>query len=286
MNSYDPLEADNLLHVKHMSSSTGSLNTSNLGHFKSKKKVVLVNFVNISEERNDGKLEGTTEENRPGRVREDLAVFDSETEMCAGKSQAKACSLQDLNMPLKVRFSRQLSEPGNCSSETVSDDTSENELMRQNSDPVFPVTRRANIEVVFSPRISMPDLKSAKSPKKLEPSSSSLTSKISPEMAMTKFWNNYTAHTSTPAKNLLRKSLAAAAAANECLLTPIANNDKSMSPITQSTTKMSKAMQVCMSSSSYSQSYYRLYLIASAWLIRMSMFCFNEKKEKKKMNES
>lgn len=245
IDSYEPLEGDNLLHVKQISSSTGSLATPSLGHFKPNKKVVLVNFMNISEEKAErGERNGETSSHWTFK-----AFGKAKSEPLPGKTKTKASSLQDINIATtKVRFSRQLSEPGVCSTKTESEST-ENDLVRQNSDPVFPVTRKPNIEIVFSPTSSMPDLKSEISPEKLlaETSTSSKTSTYSPPTAMSKFWNSYTAHTSTPAKNLFRKSLAAAAAAaNECLLTPIPNNDKSMSPITQSTTKMSKAMQVRM----------------------------------------
>lgn len=48
-------------------------------------------------------------------------------------------------------------------------------------------------------------------------------------------------HTSTPS-NLLRQSLGC----YDHIFTPILNDDNSTSPITQSATKMSRAMQVCM----------------------------------------
>ncbi|XP_046431908.1 uncharacterized protein LOC124185314 isoform X1 [Neodiprion fabricii] len=244
---YEPLEADNLLHVKHISSSTGSLNTSNLGHCKSKKKMLLANFINISAEKSVKKFENAAINKSSERVKESFSQRESDKNSCPVKLQSKASNLRDINTSKNLRFSRQLSEPESYSTEAASN-MNDSEFVRQNSDPIFPVRRRPNIEVVFPPRKSMPDIQSEISPQKTETSVSE-TSSYAASTVLSRFCNTYTARTSTPAKNLLRKSLAAATAAataNECTLTPIAYHDKSMSPITQSTTKMSKAMQETM----------------------------------------
>ncbi|XP_012268866.2 uncharacterized protein LOC105693480 [Athalia rosae] len=247
MDSYERLETNNLDHIKVISSSTGSLNTSNTGHHQTKKKVAMVNFVNISEKKINleaGHVEWKNTKVSEHMVEQNLKSLNTAEMLKEQKSHVRASSLQDINTTKKLRFVRQLSEPGVYSNRNISD-SSESDLTKQKSDPVSPIARHSNAEVVFSPRKTTSDIKSTITSEKPEDSIPK-TSSYSPPMVMSKFWNTYTAHTSTPAKNLFRRSLAAAAVASDSILTPIANNDKSMSPITQSTTKMSKAMQETM----------------------------------------
>ncbi|XP_024941735.1 uncharacterized protein LOC107268684 isoform X2 [Cephus cinctus] len=247
----DTLESENLLQIKHMSNSTGSLDTPALASYKGKKKVMLMSFVNIGEE-DEGQIKGNKKESIQ-RLQKEEAIMSDDTSATTKSEEKispmdekctnnKSRSLHDISRSATVTLSRNLSEPNDLYSQTAFNeiDEKEKELVRQISDTIYPVSRCSNIEVVFTPRNSMPDLKSTRSPTKLDPSLSS-TSIHSPPMAKNKFWNLYNAHTSTPS-NLLRRSLVT----NDYLLTPIADHDKSMSPITQSTTKMSKAMQETM----------------------------------------
>ncbi|XP_012287823.1 uncharacterized protein LOC105703758 [Orussus abietinus] len=243
--SCDLLGSENLLQVKHISNSTGSINTPTMTTYKSKQKVMLMSFVNINEEDNQSFDSGG--EKSSSRKIEDESMRSSPLRRWMGKSKvslksddglsSKTRSLQDISTHCDVRISRQLSEPPNMySSEYYLNLGSE--LVRQSSNPVFPVSRTSNNEVIFTPVASMPELKSVRSQSKIEPVISKTPIKSATVTSKSRFRTAFSAHTSTPS-NLLRQSLAS----SDCLLTPITGDDKSMSPITQSATKMSKAMQ-------------------------------------------
>ncbi|KAJ8664737.1 hypothetical protein QAD02_006399 [Eretmocerus hayati] len=113
------------------------------------------------------------------------------------------------------RLSRHQSEPPNMYSSQACDNRGD-ELLRLASDPTI--------------RSSEDELASSGEQLMLSPATKN------------KLRCLYAAHTSTPS-NLLRKSLALP---NDYILTPISDDDKSMSPISQSATKMTKAMQETM----------------------------------------
>lgn len=96
-------------------------------------------------------------------------------------------------------------------------------------------SRKTNFEVVFTPKNPISKIKYNNSLQK-----NNIVCPNTSPMAKNKFWNVYGAHTSTPSL-----------ANREYGLTPAAT-DKSMSPISRSTTKMTKAMQVNESTYFYS----------------------------------
>lgn len=113
--------------------------------------------------------------------------------------------------------------------------TKEDELSRQNSDPMLPIsTTKSNTFKSESPTTE------DNARERLNSKSSVGNAPFLPSPAtMSKLRMLYTPHTSTPS-NLLTKNLVM----NDYVLTPITDDDKSMSPITQSATKMTRAMQV------------------------------------------
>lgn len=147
------------------------------------------------------------------------------------------------------KLTRQLSEPSDMySAHSVvhrrdrSPTTNDGELVRQKSEPTLPFVVRPDAQDdAFSPletRTLSVETSNETAPS-VEPCVGNACAHLSPIMR-NRFRNVYAVHTSTPA-SLLRRSLAT----NDYMLTPITNNDdRSMSPITQSATKMSKAMQV------------------------------------------
>lgn len=233
--SFNILETENLLKIKHMSSSTGSLHTPTLSMFKVE-KARLINFLSIDEEHS--RTENYSETNL-SEIEENL-----NSHRISGNEKTNS---SNSNVPNHARLSRHCSEPPNMySSQTSLDDLNENDFVRQNSDPVIATSKRGNMEALFTPKISISTLGSRysvsdKDSRKSEGTSSAPGVKYASPMKSI-LRNMFTAHTSTPS-NFLHRNLNG----NEYMLTPITDNDKSMSPITQSATKMSKAMQVCMS---------------------------------------
>ncbi|XP_035737732.1 uncharacterized protein LOC118448498 [Vespa mandarinia] len=240
---------NNLIRTKHISNSTGSLNEPTASIYKDKRKAMLVGLVNITDNKrtneqsinkesspkqnksyvnNSGSYKTT---NRSTFLQED-SFNDGDTEKISNLSGTT------------LKLSRQSSEPPDMySSQITTNKVDSSELIRQYSEPVFPISRRKNIEVACKSRITQDvvDAKSSELTIKSESFTENACSYPSP-IVKNRFWNVYAAHTSTPS-NLLRRSLVA----NDYILTPITNNDdKSMSPITQSATKMTKAMQETM----------------------------------------
>ncbi|XP_051157321.1 uncharacterized protein LOC127279164 isoform X2 [Leptopilina boulardi] len=227
--SFNILETDNLLKIKHMSSSTGSLHTPILSMFKAE-KARLINFLSIDEEHS--RTENYSETNL-SEIEEHL-----NSHRISGNEKANS------KISKHVRLSRHCSEPPNMySSQASLDDLSENEnFVRQNSDPTIATSKRTNMDALFTPKISISNIGSRystsdKDSRKSEGTSSATGVKYASPMKSI-LRNMFTAHTSTPS-NFLHRNLTA----NEYILTPITDNDKSMSPITQSATKMSKTMQ-------------------------------------------
>lgn len=238
MENYDT-NNDNFLHTKHISNSTGSLNTSTLRSYKDKRKAVLMKFINIKEEKmnyqyhnwpihksNKGSYVDESINSKPSNINISLQDFNSK-------------ELEDNNTAINtIRISRQLSEPPDMySSQSTLYETSKSELFRQNSEPII-TAQKATYGNMASITNYIEDNKKIIEHSKLESQIDSACVHLSP-VVKNRLWNVYVAHTSTPS-NLLRKSLVT----NDYILTPITNNDKSMSPITQSATKMTKAMQV------------------------------------------
>lgn len=149
------------------------------------------------------------------------------------------------NCNLSGKLTRQLSEPPDMYSihnavrcdhlVTIND----GELIRQNSEPTLSFVAKSDVKEVFPPsRTRTSSVKASEIDSNIERTENTCAH-LSP-IVKNKFRNLHAVHTSTPS-NLLRRSLVT----NDYILTPIANNDdKSMSPITQSATKMTKAMQV------------------------------------------
>ena len=239
--SFGVLETENLYKIKHMSCSTGSLDTPLSGYKADNAR--LLNFESIDEELSRS---GTSSEIN-------LSEMEEQTNSHRILTQ-KPSNSADVNVSNHVRLSRHCSEPPNMySSQPSFKGTNEIELVRQSSDPVLPVWTRPNIEIVYTPTLSTSSLgsqysnsdkgssKMKKSSKKSDkPNNAAGKTSASPIKNILR--NVFTAHTSTPS-NVLRRSVTT----NEYMLTPITDNNNSMSPITQSATKMSKAMQVCMS---------------------------------------
>lgn len=239
---------DNFLHTKHISNSTGSLNTPTLRNYKDKRKAMLMRFVNIEEEQTNEKYHEWSINNSVKRFEGNSHTNDS---ICSKISDG-SISLQEEHFNPDnlrrddgtaaniVRLSRQLSEPPDMySSQSTLYETRENELVRQNSEPTLSISKVTNVDMASSSKC-FENNKKLLEHSKMELHTDSACVHLSP-IVKNRLWNVYVAHTSTPS-NLLRKSLVT----NDYMLTPITNNDKSMSPITQSATKMTKAMQVCI----------------------------------------
>ncbi|CAK9800599.1 Rho GTPase-activating protein 19 [Anthophora plagiata] len=233
---------DSLLHTKHISNSTGSLHTPTLRSYKDKRRAMLMRFVNIKEEQMDDEYDWSINKSDNGSyINESINSKTSDTnvslqEHCKSKKLGQA----DNTAINTVRLSRQLSEPPDMySSQTILYETSKNELVRQNSEPIFSVSKTSDGEIVSLSKY-VEDNEQKLEYSKIESCPDSACVHLSP-IVKNRLWNVYVAHTSTPS-NLLRKSLVT----NDYMLTPITNNDKSMSPITQSATKMTKAMQETM----------------------------------------
>ncbi|XP_066598607.1 uncharacterized protein RhoGAP54D [Prorops nasuta] len=228
----DTSKSNNLLLTKAISISTGSLNNSLMKNYKENRNIMLTNFVKINEESLNEKTEKSKQENWSQNEDATCKINEKEVEVYSPKH------LNDKYRP--IRLTRQLSEPPDLySSRSIFVKTNETEIVRQNSDPIFSITKKPNIEVVFTPK------KSIKKPNvmkdfKREAGIGPACSNTSPLMR-NKFRNVHAAHTSTPS-SILRRNLVT----NDYVLTPVTNSDNSMSPITQSATKMTKAMQETM----------------------------------------
>ncbi|XP_076244973.1 uncharacterized protein LOC143185671 [Calliopsis andreniformis] len=226
---------DSLLHTKHISNSTGSLNTPTMRNYKDKRKTMLMRFVNIKEEQIDEKYHEWSMNKT-----NDSVISKTDDENLSLEGVIKDLERGD-NTPINtVKLPRQHSEPPDMySSQSTLYETRENELIRQSSEPTLSISKATYVDMA-SPSKNYEANKKSVEHSKIELHSDSACAHLSP-IVKNRLWNVYVAHTSTPS-NLLRKSLVT----NDYMLTPITNNDKSMSPITQSATKMTKAMQETM----------------------------------------
>ncbi|XP_014614832.1 PREDICTED: uncharacterized protein LOC106792821 isoform X2 [Polistes canadensis] len=238
-------DTNNLVRTKHISNSTGSINAPTATTYKSKRKVI--GFVNISDTRSNEELEEIKYQKSSLKLKksfvnssESYKTLDGSTFIHEEFSNDEDTD-KNTNLSSTSRLSRQSSEPPDMYSSQVTPNTIDSiELVRQNSEPVFSMSRRKDMEVDYTPKIADVDTKCLEVTLKYDSCMENACSHPSPRVK-NRFWNVYAAHTSTPS-SLLRKSLVA----NDYILTPITNNDKSMSPITQSATKMTKAMQETM----------------------------------------
>ncbi|XP_015186045.1 PREDICTED: dentin sialophosphoprotein-like [Polistes dominula] len=241
-------DTNNLLRTKHISNSTGSINAPTSKTYKSKRK--FMGFVNINDNKrsNEEYQEITYDKSSPLKLEQSFVNSSESNKTSDGStfindefSNDEDNTDKNTHLSDNSRLSKQSSEPPDMYSSQVTSDTVDNaELIRQNSEPVFPISRRTNVEIDCTHKIADVDAKSLEMTLKYDSCMENACSHPSPRVK-NRFWNVYAAHTSTPS-NLLRKSLVA----NDYILTPITNNDKSMSPITQSATKMTKAMQETM----------------------------------------
>ncbi|XP_015127105.1 uncharacterized protein LOC107048452 [Diachasma alloeum] len=215
------IDNDNLMHSKHMSSSTGSLDkTNNSRTTKTKWK----DFVKMREAPDDAESDKTSNE----RLESSIKASRSLTTISENGKTEELSEIRVVVDDRKVR--RYNSEP--C--DMHSNFEVESEQSEANStDPIISTLQRPKIELVFTPKNS-----ELKGPSAGEKGPGSRTSPV----VKYKFWNCHSAHTSTPA-DILRRNLANGEA---CGVTPIKKNDKSMSPITKSTAKMPRSMQETM----------------------------------------
>lgn len=150
------------------------------------------------------------------------------------------------------KLARQLSEPPDMYStrnivryngSATTTNNNNGGLIRQNSEPTLSFVAKSDDARQVTPLSKTRTLSAAKASEtasNLEQHTKNAARVHLSPITKNKFKNLYTVHTSTPS-NLLRQSLVI----NDYISTPITNNDdKSMSPITQSATKMTKAMQV------------------------------------------
>ncbi|CAB0041734.1 unnamed protein product [Trichogramma brassicae] len=186
--NYEANSEPNLLKIKHISNSTGSLNTPLLSKHKKKSKDVLKSFLNLS----------------------------------AHSSTSSLKESKNRNKTLPERYSRHQSEPP----ETYSLLPREG-ISQPQSNPESPTLSESSTEVIKQSPVAANVLQQSNN--------------LHSPMVKSKLRFIHAAHTSTPS-NLIRKNMTV----NDYVLMPTTDDEKSMSPITQSTTKMTKAMQETM----------------------------------------
>ncbi|XP_076751646.1 uncharacterized protein LOC143423898 [Xylocopa sonorina] len=233
---------DSFLRTKHISNSTGSLNTPILRSYKDKRKAMLMRFVNIKEEQIDDRYHDWSmhKSDKGSYINESIDSKTSDTNVSLQDFNSKELGQDDDTATNTVRLSRHLSEPPDIySSHSILCETNENKLLRQSSEPTFTTSKTTGVDIPSLPKCPESNENTVEH-SNMESQTDNACVHLSP-VVKNRLWNVYVAHTSTPS-NLLRKSLVT----NDYMLTPITNSDKSMSPITQSATKMTKAMQETM----------------------------------------
>lgn len=224
---------NNLLQTKHTSSD--SLNNETLTSHKVKSKLC-----NQSSDTRDE----LDEKNLQDDAKQSLGSMELGMTTSSQKMNA---TINDNNSESNVgKLTRQLSEPPDMYSthNVIHCDnslTNNSELVRQKSEPMLAFTATTNVQTppLKTPSCT-PSVKSSETISNVEScTENACTHNLQSPIVRSRFKNVYAVHTSTPS-SLLRQSLAT----NDYILTPITNSDKSMSPITQSATKMTKAMQV------------------------------------------
>ncbi|XP_029173648.1 uncharacterized protein LOC114942443 isoform X1 [Nylanderia fulva] len=222
---------NDLLHIKHMSSSIDSFKNETFTSCKMKKK--LCNQSTNTREELD-------EKNLQNDAKQSLGLMEHGS--CTSLQEINVMP-SDNNLSDTAKLTRQLDEPPDvCSPQDVNhcDNslTNNDKLVSLDSESILAFTATPNIET-FPKKTCASSIKSCET-LNVEPRIENACNLQSP-IVRNRFRNVYAVHTSTPS-SLLRRSMVT----NDYILTPITNNDKSMSPITQSATKMTKAMQETM----------------------------------------
>ncbi|XP_077261685.1 uncharacterized protein LOC143897167 isoform X1 [Temnothorax americanus] len=223
---------NDLLHAKH-TSSIDSVKNETLTNYKAKKKLSIDDSINVKEE-----LDGKDTQHD---AKQDLSSIEL----------SSSTSLQEINVIINEdsqsdtgKLTRPFSEPPNLYSirNVTHCDNLTNDGMRRNSESTLAsIATRNTVQVSPSETCTL-NAKSSETTLNVDShAESACTDNLQSPMVKNRFRNVYAVHTSTPS-SLLRRSLAT----NDYILTPNTNNDRSMSPITQSATKMTKAMQETM----------------------------------------
>ncbi|CAG5077495.1 Similar to ARHGAP19: Rho GTPase-activating protein 19 (Homo sapiens) [Cotesia congregata] len=230
--SFISLDNDNLNHSKCKSDRTDCLSTPSIGR-KIKKKLVVLDL----DTENDSICKDSPVADQEGL----LDVMKSSENVCitfdksiGEVSEIKSKEQTLLDITNNVR--RHNSEPPNVYSSKELVDKSPTASISNKSDSLLPPRSSPDNEILTIPGCSEISKPVSSCSKK----SSTKGNSSSPKLK-TKLWLAHSAaYTSTPS-DLLRRNLP-----SDYGLTPITRNDKSMSPITQSATKMTKAMQETM----------------------------------------
>ncbi|XP_034948153.1 uncharacterized protein RhoGAP54D [Chelonus insularis] len=235
MDSFGSFENGNLINSKHISNSTGSIN-SPIGGQKEKKKI-LMNFIDRYKDR-DSDTSGKSPKKKSSTPKNSSIGSSKSPKKVSSKSIEKNKTVESNKLSLSD-ITNQVRRYNSESAEMYSSPNSpstieEDESVDQESGSYVRGTIAPNFKIIFTPSKSLHDTGSG-------PSRIKALKGSSPSTVNKPWYVRGGTHTSTPS-DLLRRNLAS----NEYGLTPIANSDKSMSPITQSTSKMTKAMQETM----------------------------------------
>ncbi|KAK0182955.1 hypothetical protein PV327_001035 [Microctonus hyperodae] len=206
----------NLMLSKHFSNSA-----DNISNLTDRNPNELKNFVNIQNDEVDNHCQPCDEQQSSINSKHSTKILKNDETTQNNSSKSHNSKLLDR----KVR--RYNSEPIDMFTSRNEVDGS-NFLIEKTYKPSFN-PRKSNFEVVFTPKNPISKIKYNNSLQK-----NNIACANTSPAAKNKFWNVYGAHTSTPSL-----------ANREYRLTP-AVTDKSMSPISRSTTKMTKAMQETM----------------------------------------
>ncbi|XP_020299111.1 rho GTPase-activating protein gacM-like isoform X2 [Pseudomyrmex gracilis] len=225
---------NDFLHSKHINSNSNNLTNEVLMSFDVQDKVD-DRSINVGEKSDDKNTHHNTEDSSNSmQIYLNRSVQNSNVMISDDRRSDIDKLTRTINEPHDIYSTCNVINCGNLS---VTDDI----FVRQNSESVFASTAMPNVQITSSKTrassIKSPEIVTNDEP---YPGSSCAHSLQSP-IIRNRFKNVYSVHTSTPS-SLLRQSLAT----NDYISTPNTNNDKSMSPITQSATKMTKAMQETM----------------------------------------
>ncbi|XP_074107938.1 uncharacterized protein LOC141533136 [Cotesia typhae] len=230
--SFISLDNDNLNHSKCKSDRADCLSTPSIGR-KNKKKLVVLDL--------DTENDSICKESPVAYQEGLLDIMKSSENVCitSDKSTGEVNELKSKEQPLldiTNNIRRHNSEPSDVYSSKELVDKSPTTSISSKSDSVLPTKSSPNNEIS-----TMPGFSEISKPVSSYSKKSSTKGNSSSPKLKTKLWLAHSAaYTSTPS-DLLRRNLP-----SDYGLTPITSNDKSMSPITQSATKMTKAMQETM----------------------------------------
>ncbi|XP_057340181.1 uncharacterized protein LOC130677435 [Microplitis mediator] len=232
--SFISMESDNLIHSKCISNRTGCIITP-ISERKEKKGMRLLDF---DDNENDPSPCSKSATNDP----QDLLNELKSSENINKKSDISIEKFDDLietekrhliDITNKVR--RHSSEPKDIFSSQF-DDGSASASISSKSDSILHVKISPRKEMLTTQGL----LDNAETTTSHCKNINKMRHSASPKIKTKNWLGHSAAYTSTPS-DLLRRNLP-----HDYGLTPITNNDKSMSPITQSATKMTKAMQETM----------------------------------------